>query len=133
MKSLIGEASGVDAIKSLSLSDGAASLKDALAKAQSEMTAALADSFDTPRAMRIIAELISQTNIHINTHKADLDIKGVEANARWVTKVVGIFGLDANAIAPYNGLGWASSAANSNLSPKEIVQPYSEVYQKVKS
>lgn len=76
-------------------------------------------------------ELIKEANIHISTHKSDIDVRGLELVARWVTKIVGIFGLDANATPPYEGLGWASSASNSNLSAKEIVEPYSAVYQKV--
>jgi cysteinyl-tRNA synthetase len=95
------------------------------------MRAALSDSFDTPRAMRVLSELVSQANIHINTHKSDMDIRGLESIARWVTKMVGIFGLDANATPPYDGLGWASSASNSDLTAKEIVESYYAVYQKV--
>lgn len=96
------------------------------------MEAALSDSFDTPRAMRVLSELIKDVNIHITSHKADADIRGVEAAARWVTKMVDIFGLDANAKAPYNGLGWATSAANGNLSPRETAAPFAALFQKVK-
>jgi cysteinyl-tRNA synthetase len=67
--------------------------------------------------MRVLQDLIKEANIHIFAHKTDADVRGLEAMARWVTKIVGIFGLDANAKPPYNGLGWASSAANGNLSP----------------
>ena len=95
------------------------------------MRAALSDSFDTPRAMRVLSELIRESNVHINTHKSDMDIRGLESIARWITKMVGIFGLDLNASPPYDGLGWASSASNSKLSAKEIVEPYSAVYGKV--
>src|SRR5208282_1924427 len=41
-------------------------------------------------------------------------------------------GLDANASPPYNGLGWASSAANGNLTPEETVAPYAQVYGRIK-
>jgi len=81
--------------------------------------------------MRVLSELIRESNVHINTHKSDMDIRGLESIARWVTKMVGIFGLDANASPSYDGLGWASSASNSKLSAKEIVEPYSTVYEKV--
>jgi cysteinyl-tRNA synthetase len=95
------------------------------------MRAALSDSFDTPRAMRVLYELIREANIHIITHKSDMDVRGLESIARWVTKMVGIFGLDANATPPYDGLGWATSASNSDLTAQEIVEPYYTVYQKV--
>jgi cysteinyl-tRNA synthetase len=95
------------------------------------MRAALSDSFDTLRAMRVLSELIKEANVHIITHKSDMDVRGLESIARWVTKMVGIFGLDANAGPPYDGLGWASNASNSKLTAKEIVEPYSAVYEKV--
>ncbi len=85
------------------------------------MSAALADSFDTPVAMRIILEIISKVNIHKDAHKADADLATIEAIARWVTKMVGIFGLDADAQIPYEGLGWA--AAGSSLDIEATVKP----------
>lgn len=97
------------------------------------MSAALSDSFDTPRAMRIIADLIKEINVHISAHKSDVDIKGLEDAARWVTKMVGTFGLDSNASLPYDGLGWISNASKANLSPREGIAPYAKVYQSVKA
>ncbi|KAF4625698.1 hypothetical protein G7Y89_g12468 [Cudoniella acicularis] len=134
VKSLIAEkgASVSDGLKSLSLS-GEEGLATSLDKAQKEMQIALSDSFDTPRAMRVLYELVKEGNIHINTHKTDVDIAGLEAVARWITKMVGIFGLDANASPPYTGLGWASSAATKKQSPKETAAPFVAVYQKVKA
>lgn len=133
MKSLIAEQGPADAVKSLSIKDAARNeLQASLEKAQKEMEIALSDSFDTPRAMRIISELTKEANIHIIAQKANADVRGLEVVARWVTKMVGIFGLDANAKLPYEGLGWVSSAANGNLSPKETVAPFAAVYQKVK-
>ncbi|CZT03916.1 probable cysteinyl-tRNA synthetase [Rhynchosporium agropyri] len=133
VKSLIAEAGGpADALKSLSLNSTGEGFAPNVEKAQSDMKSALSDSFDTPRAMRIISELVKDVNIHIGTHKSDIDIKGLEDAARWVTKMVGIFGLDSNASPPYNGLGWVNTAA-SNSSPKETVAPYAKVYQFVKA
>lgn len=83
--------------------------------------------------MRCIDKLIKDFNIHAGTHKADMDIRGLENIGRWITKMVGIFGLDANASPPYNGLGWASTASNSNLPPTEIIAPYAAVLKKVKA
>ncbi|KAH8656562.1 tRNA synthetases class I (C) catalytic domain-containing protein [Tricladium varicosporioides] len=133
VKSLIVEkgASATDALKTLSInSEG---LSASLEKAQSEMKAVLSDSFNTPRAMQLLYELIKEANIHITTHKSNMDVGGLEAIARWITKMVGIFGLDANATAPYNGLGWASSAASKNQTPKETAKPFAAVFQTVKS
>ncbi|RKF62567.1 Cysteine--tRNA ligase [Golovinomyces cichoracearum] len=108
-------------------------LPDILLKSQSELHASISDSFDTPRAMRILADLIKEANIHISTQTSSHDISTLEATARWITKIVGIFGLDANASPPYDGLGWASSSSNLIFSSKEIIMPYKDVYQRVKS
>lgn len=88
----------------------------------------MTNSFDTPSAMRIISELIRKTNIHVAEHKSDMDVASVEAAARWVTKIVGILGLDANAKPPYNGIGWVSAEAAANKEPADAVQPYKAVY-----
>lgn len=100
-----------------------------LEKAKKEVEEALLNSFDTPQVMRIIAEIIRITNIHVNERKSDADLAGVEAVARWVTKMVGILGLDANASPPYDGLGWASASTVASGSPEEIVKPYAAVYE----
>ncbi|TVY16675.1 Cysteine--tRNA ligase [Lachnellula arida] len=81
----------------------------------------------------VVKSLIAEKKANTNAHKADADIRGLEAVARWVTKIVGIFGLDANAKPPYTGLGWANSAASANLNPQETVAPFAAVFQKVKS
>ena len=130
---MIAEAGGpADALKSLSLNGAGEGFVPTVEKAQADMKSALTDSFDTPRAMRVISELIKEANIHIGTHKSDLDIKGLEDAARWVTKMVGIFGLDSNASPPYNGLGWVN-VSSSNLTAKEVVAPYAKVYDSVKA
>jgi len=98
------------------------------------MTIALCNSFDTPQALRVVDELISKANINMKS-TTDLDVPGLEKIARWVTKMVGIFGLDANASPPYDGLGWANEktdVSDSNLTPDQIVAPYAAVHSKVK-
>ena len=117
-------------LQSLTITEGA-SVKSTLEKFQDEVEAALSDSFDTPRAMRAINELVKETNIHISTSKSNFDVGGVEATARYITKLIGIFGLDANAKAPYEGLGWTSAVA-SDSSPEETIKPFEDVFQKVR-
>ena len=89
------------------------------------MEAALTNSFDTPRAMLILLKLVNTANVYVKENK-DVDLAQVEAVARWITKVVGIFGLDSNAKPPYDGLGWASSIA-ADVDPKEAIKPYAKV------
>jgi cysteinyl-tRNA synthetase len=121
-------------LRSLSINDSKADgLEAALEKAQADMTTALSNSFDTPQALQIINGLINKANTHLGRSAADLDLGSLEKIARWITKIVGIFGLDANASPPYDGLGWASEAVEAALTPEEIVEPYAKVYQKVKA
>lgn len=81
--------------------------------------------------MLVLLKLVNTANAYVKNTK-DVDLTHVEATARWITKMVGIFGLDSNANAPYDGLGWASSIA-ADIDPKKAVQPYSEVVDTVKS
>lgn len=83
--------------------------------------------------MLTIQDLIKETNIYINAHKANVDLAQVEKVARWITQLVGIFGLDKNASPPYIGLGWEPEASNSSVNPEEAVKPYKQVYGDVTS
>lgn len=137
VKSLVAEAGASNGhtdnkLEKLSLSDSDG-LQSALENAETELKNALSDSFDTPKAMRVIHELIRDANIYINTHKADIEVRELEKVARWVTKVAGIFGLDANARPPYDGLGWAATPLNGTINPQEAIAPYSEVYRDVRA
>ncbi|RYP05309.1 hypothetical protein DL764_003907 [Monosporascus ibericus] len=137
-KSLLAEATGMvtaakGGVQNLSISDNGPSdgLLAELEQAKKDVETALTNSFDTPQAMRVIAEVIRKANIHMAEQKTEMDLPAVEAIARWVTKMVGIFGLDANASPPYEGLGWASAAAAADVDPKIAVQPYETMYSTV--
>ncbi|KAI1340880.1 tRNA synthetases class I (C) catalytic domain-containing protein [Xylariaceae sp. FL0016] len=134
VKSLLVEAWGMDAavtykIKKLTIeSTSADGLPAALEQAKKDVESAFTNSFDTPQAMRVIADIIRKANVYINTHPKDMNLSAVEETARWVTKIVGILGLDAHAQPPYDGLGWASAAVAANIDPKVAIQPYEGAY-----
>ncbi|OAQ85849.1 cysteinyl-tRNA synthetase [Purpureocillium lilacinum] len=132
-KSWLAEAGVTDGVKSLSISSDtpATGLLADLEQAKKEVEAALTNSFDTPRAMLVILKLVNSTNVFLKDNK-DANLAEVEAIARWITKMVGIFGLDARAKAPYDGLGWAS-AISADMDPKTAVGPYAAVVDKVKA
>jgi cysteinyl-tRNA synthetase len=132
VKSLLVEADAESTLEDLNSLTLHSELQTALDKAQKDLHTALTESFDTPRAMLTIQELIKESNIHMNTQNSDVDVRGLGKVARWVTKILGIFGLDANAKAPYDGLGWISASTNSNLSPEDLVAPYATVFNNVK-
>lgn len=133
-KSLLAEAGITSGIQSLSINSDnkpTEGLLGELEQAKQEFEAALVNSFDTPRAMAVILKLVNTANIHLKDNK-DADLTALEAMARWITKIVGIFGLDANAKPPYNGLGWATVIA-ADVEPKTAVEPYAEILTKVKA
>jgi cysteinyl-tRNA synthetase len=131
---LLAEAGISHGVKSLSLDgDGktAEGLVAELEQAKQEFEAALTNSFDTPKAMSVILKLVNTANVHLRGNK-EPNLVALEPIARWITKVVGIFGLDSNASPPYDGLSWATAIA-SDVEPKTAVQPYAVAFSKVKS
>lgn len=122
-----------DSIQNLSVSDKQSSsgLLAELEQAQKDYKASLSNSLDTPQAMRVISEIIRKVNIHIREAGADLDLRAIEEIARWITKMVGILGLDANATPPYEGLGWTSVEDATMGDPRTEVEPYKKVYDTV--
>lgn len=132
-KSWLAEADITGGVKSLNV-DGEKPTEGLLAEleqAKTELHAALLNSFDTPKAMLVILKLVNTTNVFLKDNK-DVNLAEVEAIARWITKIVGIFGLDSNAVAPYDGIGWAS-AISADIDPKTAVEPYAAVVQRVKA
>lgn len=55
---------------------------------------ALCDSFNTPDALRILRDLVSRTNVYINTRGKSLNVALVEQSARWTGDMLRMFGLD---------------------------------------
>lgn len=80
--------------------------------------------------MLVILKLVNATNAFLLENK-NFNLAEVEAIARWITKIVGIFGLDALAEPPYNGIGWVS-AIGANVDPETAVQPYAAALERVK-
>ncbi|OHF01730.1 tRNA synthetase class I catalytic domain-containing protein [Colletotrichum orchidophilum] len=135
VKAYVADASAsTDGVESLSLAEKpTGGLVSSLEKAKADLQNALTNSFDTPQAMRVIQELVSEANKVVVSQDAEANLPALVAVARWITKILGTFGLDENATAPYDGLGWAVPASNANLDTKTVVQPYATVFQTAKS
>ncbi|KAI0398335.1 cysteinyl-tRNA synthetase [Xylariaceae sp. FL0594] len=120
-------------VSALSVSDSkpAEGLLAELEQAKKDVEAALTNSFNTPQVMQVIGDIIRKANIHMNTPNVNLDLAAVESVARWVTKIVGILGLDANASPPYDGLGWASAPIAADIYPATAIQPYETAFNTV--
>ncbi|KAH4104428.1 cysteine--tRNA (Cys) ligase [Parastagonospora nodorum] len=79
-------------------------VRKAFDAAKEKVHNALADSFDTPAAMRAISSLITDYN---SADKAGLSDDVSFDVARYITRMVRIFGLDGSADPYDGGIGWA--------------------------
>jgi cysteinyl-tRNA synthetase len=78
-------------------------MQTALEKAKADLDAALCDSFNTPVAMRVISDLITECN-----SQDILSDSTVLSIARWVTRIVTIFGLDHEGnLGDKERVGWS--------------------------
>ncbi|KAK2748813.1 cysteinyl-trna synthetase [Colletotrichum kahawae] len=134
VKALVADVNApTEGVESLSIAEKPTDgLLAELEKAKTDLHTALTNSFDTPQAMRVIQELVSEANKVIVAQDAEAKLPELVAIGQWITKILGIFGLDENAKAPYDGLGWAPSA-KKNVEPEAAVQPYAAVWKKVKA
>lgn len=112
--------------ESLSVSDDPSNdLTAKLKAAQKDLDGAFRNSFDTPAVMHIIARIVRDANVYLGQTN---DLRTVEMAGRWVTKIIGILGLDASAQPPYEGLGWSSATAKSKVDPKTAVKPFAALF-----
>lgn len=89
--------------------------------ARANLHAALCDNFNTSEAMKVITDLIGETNKYMAATPALASVKEI---ARWITRIVNIFGLDSSSTP--NGedkIGW-SDAASGGRNTDELVMPY---------
>jgi len=98
-------------------------LTDELYQAQDRFREALCDSFDTPRAVNVLRDLVSRTNVYINSRANELDVSVVERVARWVGSMLRMFGLGEG---DPSDLGWGqpSQDGSTSLNREEVVMPY---------
>lgn len=80
-----------------------ANIRKALESAKEKLHNALADSFDTPAAMRVISGLITDYNSAAKNISDDVSFEV----ARWITRILRIFGLDGSADPNDGGIGWS--------------------------
>lgn len=83
--------------------------------AQRAFRVALCDSFNTPEALNVLRDLVSATNVYINTRTANLEISVVERIARWVGQMLRMFGLGEGESTE---IGWGqetSEGSNINV------------------
>ncbi|KAJ1964889.1 cysteinyl-tRNA synthetase [Dispira parvispora] len=104
--------------------DAEKSLAEVLQLKQTVVHQALCDSFNTPAALQALVELVSKTNIYINGCSRDqLNVPIVEQVARYVTKILRVFGVAES--GPTVGFGGGAQGGASSV--EEVAMPYLRV------
>ena len=75
---------------------------------------ALCDSFNTPVALDVLRDLVSRTNVYINSRGKDLNVGVVEMVARWIGRMLRMFGLGEGENSEI-GWGQAEDSGESNF------------------
>ena len=90
---------------------------------QSAFRAALCDSFNTPEALNVLRDLVSRTNVYINSRGKDLDESVVERIGRWIGQMLRMFGLGEGETTE---IGWGqernADEASVNVGPFTSVE-----------
>lgn len=84
-----------------------------LEQAQISFREALSDSFDTTKALQIILNLVSSSNIYLGRGRALTNVPALSAVAEWVTRMLRMFGLGEGSPVDSNGekvIGWGQVA-----------------------
>ncbi|KAJ3996051.1 tRNA synthetases class I (C) catalytic domain-containing protein [Lentinula boryana] len=92
---------------------------------QSQYTfrAALCDSFNTPEALDVLRDLVSRTNTYINSRGKAVNLGVVQNIARWVGKMLRMFGLGEGESSEI-GWGQEGNVEGGAVNREEILMPY---------
>jgi cysteinyl-tRNA synthetase len=80
-------------------------------QAQTTFRASLCDSFNTPEALIYLRDLVSRTNVYINSQGKNLNIGLVETIAQWVGKMLKMFGLSEG---EKSEIGWGQEGTGDD-------------------
>lgn len=93
---------------------------------------ALCDSIDTPTVMENIRHLITATNIYMNTPGIQLNHLLLRNIARYITRLLDIFGLNSSASVTSNdhqiGFTQSTEQKTSSVNVEEIIMPHVEAF-----
>ena len=88
---------------------------------------ALCDSIDTPTVMENIRQLITTTNIYMNTVNVTINRLLLRNIGAYITRLIGIFGLNSSASSTNDiGLTQSTEQQSSALNKEDIAMPYVE-------
>lgn len=84
-----------------------------LETAQLDFRASLADSFDTPRALQILLDLVSASNVYLSRGRQNVNVGVLSAVSEWVTRMLRMFGLGEGSATDSKGeklVGWGAAS-----------------------
>jgi len=93
-----------------------------LQQAQTAFRTALCDSFNTPVALDVLRELVSKTNVYINSRGKNINPRLIEGIARWTGGMLRMFGLGEGEASE---IGWGQErTGQGHVDRDEILMPY---------
>ncbi|CDH13380.1 probable Cysteine--tRNA ligase [Zygosaccharomyces bailii ISA1307] len=110
----------IDVASSKKLGDLERCLLNDLEVAQEKVDEAFCDNLSTPNAMKVLAEIVSQSNIYIAKSGLSVKIEPLIAVMRYVTRILGMVGVEVRG----DGLGWEIGESGSSGSVEEIALPF---------
>lgn len=84
-----------------------------LYRTKTSFRASLCDSFNTPEALGHLRELVSRTNVYINTHGKELNTGLVNNVATWIGDMLRMFGL-GEGVGEKSEIGWGTLTLDSD-------------------
>ncbi|KAJ1919820.1 cysteinyl-tRNA synthetase [Mycoemilia scoparia] len=107
--------------------DDELNLIETLKKAQTQVHEALLDSFNTPRALDAIKDLVTDTNQYMSARRDNADPQAITSVGKYVTYMCRIFGLAPDTTKE---IGWGSldsEAESQGANKEDIALPYLRV------
>jgi len=104
-------------------------LNERFSKNKKEIHLALCDSVDTPTVMEQIRQLVSSTNIYMNTANATVNRLLLRNIAVYITRLINIFGLNSST-SSNDDIGFTRSTEQqaSSINVEDIAMPYVQAF-----
>lgn len=110
----------IDASASKKLGSLERELLAVLDESKNKVDEAFCDNLSTPVAMKVLAELVSQSNIYITKAGTGAKIEPLVDVVKFVTRILGIVGVSVRA----DGFGWETGESRGGGSVEEMALPY---------
>ncbi|KDE05486.1 cysteinyl-tRNA synthetase [Microbotryum lychnidis-dioicae p1A1 Lamole] len=102
-----------------------------LEQAQIDFRHAMCDSFDTPKGIQIILELVSKANVYLAKPRKEVNVSVVVSVAEWTTRMLRMFGLgEGSPVDPVSGdriIGWGMAVVpgeEAQVDKTTLLMPY---------